>query len=168
MSDPFQSPDQFFNPETPNEASSYSNVWGGFNDATGGVFDAGHNIGALSHKWFGHDPGAPNPILGLAQSEFDYYNQNISPIQQQLLQKATNQNTLTQNVNQAQSDVNSQFKNLPGAFQRQMSGLGVTPTTAQTAAFNKQLALSKGIATAGASNQAARATGIQQRQAFGY
>lgn len=105
---------------------------------------------------------------GMSEAEWNYYQQNIQPIQASLLRSSTDPNTLTQNVNTAQADVNTQFKNLPGAFQRQMAGSGTVTTPAQQANFAKQSALNKGIATAGASNMAVKATGLQQRQAIGY
>lgn len=106
-------------------------------------------------------------IQGMSSQDEAYYQQNIQPIQNNLLNYATDPNQVTKNVNQAQSDVDTQFSRLPQAFQMQMSGLGVVPTAAQTQNFAKQSAINKGIASAGARNEARAATGAQQASVLG-
>jgi hypothetical protein len=105
-------------------------------------------------------PGS-TPIEGLAESDLGYYQSNIQPLQQQLLQTALNPQTIQNNVNQAESGVTQQTANAAGAFGRQLAGQGVVATAPQKANFAKQNALQAGIATAGAANQTRAATASQ-------
>jgi hypothetical protein len=119
---------------------------------------AGAAIGTVAGGLaLGKSPGTPipSPLAGMSEEEYNYFQQNIAPLQQQALQNVNGPNATANAVQQAQGQVNTQFQNLPGAFSRQMAGRGIATTPAQQAAFNKSAALQKGMATAGASNQAA-------------
>ena len=107
-------------------------------------------------------------MLDLSEADRGYYNSNIQPLQQQLLQQTLNPATINQEVAQAKTDVGQQFANLPGAFQRQAAGSGIALTGAQKANFAKQAALNAGIATAGAANQTRAAAGQRQAAIVGY
>jgi len=113
---------------------------------------------ALKHQSAQQPPGA---LENMAAGDFNYYQNNIQPLQQDLVNKALNPQTITNAVSQAETDVNQQFDKAPAAFQRQMAAQGVVPSAAQQQDFNKQQALNRGIATAGAANQA-RATAASQ------
>jgi hypothetical protein len=103
----------------------------------------------------------------MAQQDWGWYQQNIAPAQQQLFNQALSPQTYTQNVGQAKQDVDSQFAGLPNAFKRQLAGMGVTPTAAQTQGFEKQANVQKGLAEAGAMNQARTTTTAQNRGILG-
>jgi hypothetical protein len=113
-------------------------------------------------------PGDFNPVQGLSQTALDYYQTNIVPLQQQLLQQAMDPATITREVATAKSDVAQQFANAPAAFQRQAAGMGIDLTSAQRTDFGKRAALNAGIATAQAANLTRQAAGARQAQVVGY
>lgn len=105
----------------------------------------------------------PDPIAGMSQSEWDWYKQNVVPQQQKMLRYATDPNAAQRNVQQAESQVKTQYANLPEQFQNQMLGRGVKMTQGQTDSLNKSSQLNEGISEVGAANRARSATYAQQQ-----
>lgn len=141
--------------------SQIGGPWGGAIGAViGGI---GGGLG------FGGDPGMPiaSPLAGLSDAEYGYYTSNILPLQKNMINKLYGPTATSDAVNQAQADVNTSFANLPGAFKRNLTGRGIVATPQQTAEFQRQSNLNKGIATTAASNAAARGIANAQAQAGG-
>lgn len=117
----------------------------------------------------GGNPSMPiaSPLAGLSDAEYGYYTSNILPLQKNLINKLYGPTATSDAVNQAQADVNQSFANLPGAFKRNLAGRGIVATPQQTAEFQRQSNLNKGIATTAASNAAARGIANAQAQAGG-
>lgn len=140
------------------------NVGGPWGAAVGGV--AGTLVGGLA---LGGSPGMPpaSPLAGMSDVEYNWYRQNILPLQQKQWQSTFGPTAVSDAVTTAESDVNQQYAGAPAALQRQAASMGVVMTPAQRAAASKNLALDKGIATAGAANQARAGIALQQRRVLG-
>lgn len=108
-----------------------------------------------------------SPIEGLAQQDWSWFQNNILPEQQKLFSQAMSPSTYQKNISQAESDVDASYAGLPTAFKRNLAGMGITPTAAQTASFNKVANVNKGLAEAGAANEARAATTAENRGILG-
>lgn len=138
----------------------YSSAIGAATGVVGGLIG-----GAL----FGGRAGIPtaSPLVGLGQNEFSQYQENIYPLQQQAIQRTLGPQAAQQAISQADQTVEQQFARAPGEFARVNAGLGVRPNAAQQAAFDKSMALKKGLYTAGAENAARQGLKTQQSMLTG-
>lgn len=147
-----------------NGAQAGYNLGGPWGAVAGGV--AGTLTGGLLFGGPASVPGA-SPLAGMSDMEYNWYRQNILPLQQKQWQSTFGPNAVSDAVTTAEGDVNQQFAGAPAAFERRMQGAGISVTPAQRAAYTKNLALNKGMATAGAANQARAGIALQQRQVLG-
>lgn len=134
---------------------------GGYGALAGGI------IGALGGGLEGSNvnpAGLPqDPLVGMSDAEYNWYNTNINPLKQNLINYATDPNTVQRNVQAAQTDVAQQFANNPQAFKAGITGRGGTVTAQQQRNFNNENALNEGIASVGAANTTRAATAAQQQ-----
>jgi hypothetical protein len=103
-----------------------------------------------------------DPIGGISEADFGYLQQNVFPIQEKLLRQALDPNTVKTAVKQAETDVADQYAKAPAEFQTSLASQGVVASDSQKQAFNKQMALNQGIATAAAANRTRQAVTAQQ------
>jgi hypothetical protein len=166
----------------------------GFNGSTaavGGVYGAetGYNIGSNFGPWgagigaavgliggalgggfgFGGDPGmaSPGPLANMSDAEYNWYKQNIIPLQQQAYNSAFNPQQIQQQLGNAKAGADQTSANANAAFSRQMAGAGIVLTPAQKANAQKQAALNKGISEATALNTTRASIGQQQAGILG-
>jgi hypothetical protein len=136
-------------------------------------------VGPSSTAWEHGDPmGAALYALGigkpptfdpmssqLANMSYSNWQQAANlmyPAQSQLIQYAEDPNYVANQRANAISGADASFNAQAGARARLMALQGISPTAAQSAALNKQDALAKAQAEAGAGNQAAQAAGALQ------
>jgi len=89
------------------------------------------------------------------------------PLENQLIQYATDPNVVSNNMAEASRDVNFSFDAQEGAFQRRMRGLGVTLDADQQQARQRQTGLTRALADVNAQNAAGYTTRMRQQSILG-
>jgi len=128
--------------------------------ASGAAYGAGGNS-------YGLNPGsktyANDTFAAVTQDQWSQYVSTFVPIENQLIQYATDPTQPGQAMATAQTDVNNSFSQQAGTQQRQNAALGVTPTADETAANTKATGLTKSLAGVQAQNTARDLT-VQRQQ----
>ena len=124
------------------------------------------------NKWGlggGGDPNtyASDTFAALTRERWNDYITNIVPIENQLIDYATNKETVSKAMTSASEDVNDSFDAQEGVLGRRLRGLGVTLNEDEQAASAKSSNLSRALADAGAQNNARDLTMSRQQQILG-
>lgn len=94
----------------------------------------------------------------IAQKQFDYYEKDFKPVEQQMLREAQNYDS-AENVNRrmgiASAAVNQGFSNASGQQARLLSRYGINPNSSSFARTSENLARSQALGDAGAQTGAA-------------
>lgn len=118
-------------------------------------------------RFFSHDVPEFDPetnnLLGVSRSLWQQSMSKLYPLQDQLINYAENPKFITDQVAQAQRNVDQSFAGQGALQQRTLSSLGVTPNEAQAASMEKQTALAKGLSEAGTMNTAREQAAQTQR-----
>jgi hypothetical protein len=112
-------------------------------------------------------PPGPSPMDTLGMQDWNYFQTNIAPIQQQLFKTAMDPATYTNAANQAKTIVSQQYAQMPGQIARTAAGLGMTITPEQQAVMNRDSQFNQSLATASAANGARAATSEQMHGLMG-
>ena len=120
---------------------------------------------------YGVDTGsktyAGDTYAALTRDQWQQYVSTFVPIENQLIDYATNPDTVNNAMAEASKDVNASFDAQAGATQRRLQGLGVNLTPEQQGAQKRSLGLSRSLADVGAQNTAAELTRSRQQQVLG-
>ena len=122
---------------------------------SGGILGAGTNIG--------YSPQSMQ-LMQLSRQQWQTAMNQQYGLENQLINYAEDPNQITMARASAVTNVDKSFAGGEAAQQRTLASEGVTLTPAQQADMNRQNALAKGAAEAGASNLAAQQTYQTQRQ----
>ena len=96
----------------------------------------------------------------------DYVN-NFVPIENKLIQYATDPSVVSDAMKQASADVTGSFDRQQSETQRELRGLGVTLSADEQAAQQRQFSLSKSLADVQSQNTAADLTRQRQQSILG-
>lgn len=156
-----------------------------------GKYDTDHDIAASTRRWvdtnifgankpsgltgvtnmYGIDTGsktyAGDTYAALTRDQWQTYVSTFVPIENQLIDYATDQNKPLEAMAQASKNVNSAFTMQEGASKRQLSGLGVELNADEEAARSRSFGLSKSLADVGAQNMAGALTRQRQQAILG-
>lgn len=131
-------------------------------------------VGAFQHAWGVVTGKAPPPpqiasdiYAQLTREQWANYMNTFVPIENQLIQYATDKTQPTQAMAQASEDVNAAYGAQAGATTRRLSGLGVALTPEEEASAARSTGLSKGLADVGAQNMARDLTIDRQQSILG-
>lgn len=95
------------------------------------------------------------------------YIQNFVPIENELIDYATNPDTVTNAVAAAREDVAASFEAQKGSTQRRLFGLGVNLRPDEQESFDRSTEISKSLADVNAANMTARQTRERQQSILG-
>lgn len=120
---------------------------------------------------YGIDTGsktyAGDTYAALTRDQWAQYVSTFVPIENQLIQYATDPATVTNAMTEASKDVNSAFDAQQGSTQRRLAGLGVTLDADQQKAQQRSYGLSRSLADVGAQNTAGELTRQRQQAIIG-
>ncbi len=120
---------------------------------------------------YGVDTGsktyAGDTYAALTRDQWQQYVSTFVPLENQLIDYATNPDTVNNAMVEASRDAGASYDAQAGATQRRLRGLGVTLTPDQQAAQTRSMGLSRGLADVGAQNTAAELTRSRQQQILG-
>jgi hypothetical protein len=112
-------------------------------------------------------PRASDIYAALTREQWQNYVSTFVPIENQLIQFATDPNKPLEAMAEASRDVNAAYAAQQGAMQRRLSGLGVSLTADEQAAQQRSFGLSKSLADVGAQNVAGALTRQRQQSVLG-
>ncbi len=101
---------------------------------------------------------ASNQLAGILGQQWANYQSVFKPVENKLIDYATNPDTITNATANAKTNVDNAFATSSGGLQRQLSAQGVQVTPEQQTAITRQNGLSKSLAEVGAMNQSANTT----------
>ena len=107
---------------------------------------------------------ASGVLANLTRQQFQDYLSRFVPVENQLIQYATDPTQPLQQAQQAQGLVEAAYAAQPQLWRDTLAREGVTPTAAQSAAAQRQTRYQQGLAEVGAMNGAAQATAATQNQ----
>ena len=110
---------------------------------------------------------ASDTYAALTRDQWNTYVSTFVPIENQLIQYATDQTRPAQEMAKASQDVNAAYTAQQGATQRRLSGLGVSLNADEQAAQQRSFGLSKSLADVGAQNMAGTITRERQQSLLG-
>lgn len=110
---------------------------------------------------------ASDTYAAMTRQQWANYVSTFVPLENQLIQYATDPNVVSNNMAEASRDVNSSFDAQEGAFQRRMRGLGVTLDADQQQARQRQTGLTRALADVNAQNAAGYTTRMRQQSILG-
>lgn len=110
---------------------------------------------------------ASDTYAAMTRQQWASYVSTFVPLENQLIQYATDPNVVSNNMAEASRDVNSSFDAQEGAFQRRVRGLGVTLDTDQQQARQRQTGLTRALADVNAQNAAGYTTRMRQQSILG-
>jgi len=120
---------------------------------------------------YGLNPGsktyASDTYAAMTRQQWANYVSTFVPLENQLIQYATDPNVVSNNMAEASRDVNASFDAQEGAFQRRMRGLGVTLDADQQQARQRQTGLTRALADVNAQNAAGYTTRMRQQSILG-
>ena len=120
---------------------------------------------------FGLDPRsktfAQDTYAALTRAQWNEYVSTFVPIENQLIQYATNPQVATDAMQEASSDVNAAFDAQAGATDRRLRGFGVTLGADEQRAQQRATGLSRALADVGAQNMAGDITRQRQQSILG-
>ena len=129
------------------------------NGLTGVTNQYGVDIGSKTY--------AGDTYAALTRDQWQQYVSTFVPIENTMIQYATDPNTVNNAMAEASKDVNASFDAQAGATQRRLQGLGVSLTPEQQGAQKRSLGLSRSLTDVGAQNTAAELTRSRQQQIIG-
>lgn len=110
---------------------------------------------------------ASDTYAALTRQQWADYVTTFVPIENQLIDYATDPATVGNAMAEASTDVNAAYDAQQGATQRRLRGLGVTLDADQQRAQQREFGLSKSLADVGAQNTAAALTRQRQSSILG-
>lgn len=108
---------------------------------------------------------ASDIYAAITQQQWQQYLSTFVPIENQLIQYATDPTQVTQSMDAARTDVQQAQATQAGSTQRELAGLGVTLNPAQQAASTRETGVSNALASVQAQNTARDLT-IQRQQSI--
>ena len=156
-----------------------------------GRYDTNHDIAASTRRWvdtnvfgmnrgngltgvtnmYGIDTGsktyAGDTYAALTRDQWQTYVSTFVPIENQLIDYATDKNKPAEAMAEASKNVNSAFDMQQGTTKRQLGGLGVELNPDEQAAQTRSFGLSKSLADVGAQNMAGALTRQRQQAILG-
>ncbi len=124
-------------------------------------------MAGLSRIFPAQPPSAQDQYARLTRSMWQNYISNFVPIENELIEYATNPETVTNAVATARQGVASSFQAQQGATQRRLFGLGVNLAPDEQQSFERSSAISNSLADVNAANQTARRTRERQQSLLG-
>lgn len=122
--------------------------------------------GQIGRKLFGKKPPAATPVgdayAALTREQWNTYVNNFVPIENKLIEYATDPAVVTNAMATASADVNAAFDAQQGAAGRRLRGLGMTLDADEQKASDRSYGLARSLADVGAQNTT-RDT-VRQRQ----
>lgn len=135
-----------------------------------GVYNSTPRAGPAPNM-YGISPGskdyAAQTYAAMTRDQWANYVNTFVPLENQLIQYATDPTQVTKAMTNASADVNASFDQQEGATQRRLRGLGVTLDADQQAAQKRQFGLSRALADVGAQNTAGDLTRQRQQSILG-
>lgn len=110
---------------------------------------------------------AQNAFAAITRQQWDDYLTNYVPMENRLIEYATDENLPQENAQLAGRGVGQAFDRSRESTQRRLAGMGLQLTEEEQAAADKQSRLSEGLATVGAMNNARDATMQRQQGVIG-
>lgn len=110
---------------------------------------------------------AQRTFAALTRQQWDDYLANFVPIENVLIDYATNPQTVSDAVMQARTDVAQSFEQQPAIQERRLRGLGLTLDADEQRAADRQMGLARSLADVNAANQVADRTRDRQRSLMG-
>lgn len=127
------------------------------------VFDA---VQGKLHKQDGpQGPTASDLFASATRQQWSNYVNTFVPIENKLIQYATDPNTVTNAVSDAKTGVEQAFDAQQGATQRKLKGLGVTLSPDEQAAQTRSSGLTESLASVQSQNTARDLT-VQRQQSI--
>lgn len=112
--------------------------------------------------------GSADSLFALAtRQQWSNYVNNFVPIENKLIQYATDPGVVTQAMQQASQNVNNAYTAQQASTQRRLQGMGVSLSPDEQAAYNRQFSLSKSLADVQAQNTARDLTTQRQQAIIG-
>jgi hypothetical protein len=112
-------------------------------------------------------PTASDTFAALTRDQWRTYVNTFVPIENQLIDYATNPQNVSEAVAEAGQDVADSYAAQEGATARRLAGLGVSLNADEQAAQKRSFSLSKSLADVGARNMARDLTVQRQRSVLG-
>lgn len=112
-------------------------------------------------------PSAQDQYARLTRQMWQSYVQNFIPIENDLIEYATNPDTVTNAVSRAREGVASSFEAQQGATQRRLFGLGVSLDQDEQKSLDRSSAISNSLADVDVANKTARQTRQRQQSILG-
>jgi hypothetical protein len=122
-------------------------------------------LGANKPK--GNSTAAGDTYAALTREQWANYVSTFVPLENQLIDYATNKDKPLEAMAEASADVNASFDMQQGALDRRLRGQGVTLNADEQAARNRSFGLSKSLADVGAQNMAGQLTRERQQSVLG-
>lgn len=110
---------------------------------------------------------ASDTVAALTREQWADYMKNFVPIENQLIDYATDPTKVTEAMNRGIQGVQSSFANQTGMLDRQLRGRGLTLNPDEQASMNRERNLSQSLAEVGAANIAGQMTLARQRGVLG-
>lgn len=110
---------------------------------------------------------ASETYAALTRDQWQTYMSVFVPIENQLIDYATDKNKPMEAMAEASADVNSAYDAQQGATQRRLAGLGVSLNGDEQAAQSRSAGLSRSLADVGAQNMAGELTRQRQQSLLG-
>lgn len=110
---------------------------------------------------------AQNAFAAITRQQWDDYLQNYVPLENRLIQYASDENAPQEAAYLAGRGIGQAFDRQRASTQRQLAGMGLQLTEEEQAAADKQSRLSESLATVGAMNNARDATVQRQQSVIG-
>lgn len=110
---------------------------------------------------------AQNAFAALTRQQWDDYLQNYVPLENRLIQYATDEQAPQEAAYLAGRGIGQQFDQQRESTQRRLAGMGLQLTPEEQAAADKSSRLNESLATVGAMNNARDATLDRQRSVLG-
>jgi hypothetical protein len=127
--------------------------------------------GGVQQNPFGIDPGAKDyasqSYSAMTRSQWAQYVSTFVPIENQLIQYATDPTVANKAMANASMDVNRAFDAQEGATQRRLRGMGVTPTAEEQTDIKRQTGLARSLADVQGQNIARELTTQRQQSIIG-
>lgn len=143
----------------------------GSNDGTVAerIFDPGQSVRGLRGLWkegrggSGSSTPVGDAYAALTRDQWNTYVQNFIPIENKLIQYATDPTVVSSAMANAGAGVSAAFDSQQASTDRRLRGLGVSLDADEQRAANRSFGLAKSLADVGAQNTARDVT--EQRQA---
>lgn len=142
-----------------------------------GWYDTSWDVAASSRryidtKWLGKNKPADSTYVAdtyaaLTREQWQNYVNVFVPLENQLIDYATNKNKPAEAMAEASADVTAAYRTQEGASERRLRGMGVSLNADEQAARTRSFGLSKSLADVGAQNMAGQLTRERQQAVLG-